>query len=167
MPYLIDGHNLIGSGRVPGINLQQEDDEYRLTQWLRARQPRLGQPVVVVFDSGTPGGWSRELSGGGVTVIFAAQQRNRADQVIFERVQQEMVRANYSVVTNDTVLREATGSLGAKTMKVDDFMTLVEKRPKRKRTVRAKRQQTEPKLAKDEVEDWLRLFEGEEGAGKK
>lgn len=159
MPYLIDGHNLIGSGRVSGINLQQEDDEYRLTQWLRARQPRLGQPVVVVFDSGTPGGWSRELSGGGVTVIFAAQQRNRADQVIFERVQQEMVRANYSVVTNDTVLREATGSLGANTLKVDAFMTLIEKRPKRKRTVRAKRQQTEPKLSKNEVEDWLRLFE--------
>ncbi len=157
--YIIDGHNLIGSGSVPGINLQQEDDEYRLTQWLRARQPRLGQPVVVVFDSGIPGGWSRELSGGGVTAIFAAQQRNRADQVIFERIQQELVRVDHTVVTNDTVLREAVGSLGAQTARVDEFMALFKKRTNRKRKVRVKRQQAEPKLPKTEVEEWLRLFE--------
>ncbi len=162
MSYLIDGHNLIGSGRVPGINLQQEDDEYRLVQWLRARQPRLRQAIVVVFDSGIPGGWSRELSGGGVTAIFSSQQRNRADQVIFERVQRELVRTEHTVVTNDTVLREAAGSLGAKTLKVDEFMALVEKRPKRKRKVRTQRQQTEPKLAKAEVEEWLALFGGQD-----
>jgi predicted RNA-binding protein with PIN domain len=157
--YLIDGHNLIGSGRVPGINLQQEDDEWRLTQWLRARQPRLRQAIVVVFDSGIPGGWSRALSGGGVTVIFASQQRNRADHVIYERVQRELVRTETTVVTNDTVLREAVASLGAKTTKVDEFMALVEKRAKRKPKARAQRQQAEPKLPKAEVEEWLALFE--------
>lgn len=159
MPYFIDGHNLIGSGRVPGINLQQEDDEWRLTQWLRARQPRLRQTVVVVYDSGVPGGWSRALSGGGVTVIFAAQQRNRADQIIFERVKREMVRSEITVVTNDTVLREAVGSLGAKTMKVDEFMALLEKRAQRKPKARVQRPKVEPKLPKDEVEAWLKLFE--------
>ena len=164
--YLIDGHNLIGSGRVPGINLQQEDDEYRLAQWLRARQPRLRQAIVVVFDSGIPGGWSRELSGGGVTVVFAAQQRNRADQVIFERVQRELVRTEITVVTNDTVLREAAGSLGAKTMDVSTFMARVSKQSKRKPKDRAQRPQAEPKLAKAEVEEWLALFEGQNQGGK-
>lgn len=160
--YLIDGHNLIGSGRVPGINLQQEDDEWRLTQWLRARQPRLRQAIVVVFDSGIPGGWSRELSGGGVTVVFASQQRNRADQVIFERVKRALVRAEITVVTNDTVLREATGSLGAKTMNISEFMALLEKRSKRKPKGRTQRPQIEPKLPKAEVEAWLALFGGGE-----
>jgi len=165
MSYIIDGHNLIGSGRVPGINLQQEDDEYRLVQWLRARQPRLRQAIVVVFDSGIPGGWSRELSGGGVTVIFSSQQRNRADQVIFDRVQRELLRAETTVVTNDTVLRKAVGSLGAKTMKVGEFMAQVNKQPKRKPKTRAQRQQAEPKLAKAEVEEWLALFGGQERDG--
>jgi predicted RNA-binding protein with PIN domain len=159
--YLIDGHNLIGSGRVPGINLQQEDDEWRLVQWLRARQPRLRQAIVVVFDSGIPGGWSRALSGGGVTVIFAAQQRNRADQIIFERVKRELVRAEITVVTNDTVLREAVGSLGAKTLDISGFMALLEKRSERRPKARARRPQAEPKLPKDEVEAWLKLFVGE------
>ena len=158
MSYIIDGHNLIGSGRVPGINLHQEDDEWRLAQWLRARQPRLRQAIVAVFDSGIPGGWSRVLSGGGVTVIFAAQQRNRADQIIFERVQRELVRAEITVVTNDTVLRKAAGSLGARTMKVDEFMALLEKRSQRRPKARTQRPQAEPKLPKSEVEEWLKLF---------
>jgi len=63
------------------------------------------------------------------------------------------------VVTNDTVLREAVASLGAKTTKVDEFMALVEKRAKRKPKARAQRQQAEPKLPKAEVEEWLALFE--------
>jgi len=157
--YIIDGHNLIGSGRVPGIHLAQEDDEWRLVQWLRARQPRLRQPLVVVFDSGVPGGQSQALSGGGVTVIFAAQRRHHADQVIFARVREALVRSDITVVTNDAVLREAVTALGAQTLTVDAFLARLQKASKRKPKGRMQRPQPEPKLPKSEVEEWLALFE--------
>lgn len=157
--YLIDGHNLIGSGSIPGIRLEQEDDEWRLVQWLRARQPRLAQPIVVVFDSGIPGGTSQALSGGGVTAVFAAQYRNHADQVIFERVRRELLRSGVTVVTNDTVLREAVASLGADTMTAAAFVARLQKQRKRRSGQAKRRPQTEPKLPKQEVQAWLELFE--------
>ncbi|MCO6450891.1 MAG: NYN domain-containing protein [Caldilineales bacterium] len=159
--FIIDGHNLIGSGMVAGISLDQEDDELRLVRWLSGKQPQLGQPMVVVFDSGIPGGISQSLSSAGVTVIFAAQYRNRADQVIHRRVKDEMIRDEVTVVTDDAVLREAVAALGASTLRVNEFMARANKRARRKSPApRKRRQQVEPKLPKDEVEFWLERFEG-------
>ncbi|NOX63918.1 MAG: hypothetical protein GXP42_18535 [Chloroflexi bacterium] len=158
--YLIDGHNLIGSNAIPGIRLDQEDDEARLVDWLRARQPRLGQSVVVVFDSGIPGGISHALSGGGVTAIFAAQQRHRADAVILKRVQGELLRGHVTVVTNDRVLSEAVRGLGARVMRAQEFVRIAEKRRVKGRKRRsASRPKPEPKPSKREIEEWLALFQ--------
>ncbi|MCP4167888.1 MAG: hypothetical protein GY759_18620 [Chloroflexi bacterium] len=160
--YLIDGHNLIGSGQVPGIRLDQEDDEYRLVQWLRARQPKLRQSIVVVFDGGIPGGTSQALSGGGVTAVFAAQMRDRADRVIFERAKDELIGKDVVVVSNDAVLREAAKGLGTETLVVSDFMARVNKPSKRRQAGGPTRLQAEAKLSKAEVEEWLALFEERE-----
>lgn len=159
--YIIDGHNLVGSGLVPGISLDQEDDEWRLVQWLRARQPLLRQPIVVVFDGGIPGGISRGLSGGGVLVIFAASYRTKADKVILDKVREEVIWQNVVVVTNDTVLRQAVRSLKARVLSLNEFMAQLSQR-KHRGASHPKRLRTEPKLSKHEVEEWLRLF----GAGR-
>ncbi len=160
--FIIDGHNLIGSGLVPGIRLDQEDDEWRLVQWLRGRQPRLRQTIVVVLDGGVPGGWSRDLSGGGVQVIFAAARRSKADNVILNRVRAEMPRPNVTVVTNDAVLRQAVLGLRAQVMRVDEFLARLNRTPKH-RSAAVHSQRPEPQLSPKELEEWLRLFGKDDG----
>ena len=83
MPFLIDGHNLIG--RLPDLHLDDPDDEAKLVARLRTFCARTGKRVTVVFDYGLPGGYSRELSGGGVEVVFAPAGRT-ADGILGERV---------------------------------------------------------------------------------
>ena len=157
--YLVDGHNLIGSGAIPSIRLDQEDDEERLVSWLRVRQPRLGKPIVVVFDSGVPGGLSRGLSGGGVTVIFAARRRARADAIILRRVREERPAGHVIVVTNDAVLREAVRGLGARVISANEFVHLAQTRPVRGRKKKASSQlKLEPKPSQKEIDEWLALF---------
>jgi len=160
--FIIDGHNLIGSGLVPGIRLDQEDDEWRLVQWLRGRQPRLRQAIVVVFDGGVPGGWSRSLSGGGVQVIFAAAHRSKADNVILNRLRAEMPRSNVTVVTNDAVLRQAVLGLRAQVMRADEFLARINRTPKR-RSAPLPSARPEPQLSPKELEEWLRLFGKDDG----
>ncbi len=82
MTLLIDGHNLIGSGQLRGIHLADEDDELRLVRLLRRYRSRVGSDITVIFDSGIPGGRARDLSGGGVHVIFAHATKQRADDLI-------------------------------------------------------------------------------------
>jgi len=159
--YLIDGHNLIGSGLIPGIHLAQEDDEARLIAWLRARQPRIRQKIVVVFDGGIPGGLSRSLSGSGVTAIFAAQRRSNADKVILARVREAGPAANVTVVSNDSVLRQAVRSLGAQTMRPAAFVQRLQQ-PSRRHAAASASPELEPKLSKQEVDEFLRLFGVEE-----
>ncbi len=161
--YIIDGHNLIGRGLIPGVNLAQEDDEARLVMWLRARQPRLRQKIVVVFDGGVPGGTSLALSGAGVTAIFAAQRRSNADKIILGRVREAMPAANVIVVSNDSVLRQAVISLGAQALRGEEFVRRLQQPQRPRRSALGNRPSLEPKLSPQEVEEWLQLF-GDAGA---
>lgn len=162
--YLIDGHNLIGQELIPGIALDQEDDEARLVAWLRARQPNLRQKIVIIFDGGIPGGTSLSLSGGGVTAIFAAQQRTNADKVILARVRQARPASTITVVTNDSVLRQAVSSLGAQVMRPHDFVQRLQQIPRRWRKTPDSGGKLEPKLTENEIKDWLLLFGEDESA---
>ncbi len=168
---LIDGHNLIGSGRVPGVSLEQEDDEWRLMQYLRARQSRLRQPVVVVFDGGVPAGAAPELSGGGVQAVFAAAQGSDADRVILARVRQRPAGQKLVVVTNDGALAAAVQALGGQTESAVDFGNRLQapargRGPGRRRPGRRARPQAEPKLPKAEVEAWLAEFQQRQTGGE-
>ncbi len=165
MIYLIDGHNLIGQNRIPGIDIHQEDDEARLVAWLRARQPHLGARMVVVFDGGIPGGRSLNLSGGGVDAIFAAQRRSDADTVILQRVRRAARPQDLVVVTNDTALRNKAQRLGAQGMRVDVFLERLQRPSPRHRAPQEQSplededpRKENPRLSPEELEAFLRLF---------
>jgi predicted RNA-binding protein with PIN domain len=153
--YLIDGHNLIGAGLIPGIHLAQEDDERRLMDYLRLRRDRLNQAVVVVFDGGVPGGVAHELSGGGVSAVFAAQYRGDADAIILGRVRQNPKTC--IVVTNDHELRDRCQAEGARVLTAAEFVALLN-RPPRQRTTAGPSAKEDPRLSDAEIETWLRLF---------
>jgi hypothetical protein len=75
MPYLIDGHNLIAS--IPGIDLEDPDDEIHLIVKLRTVCARTGKEIVVDFDRRAPG--SESLSSTGeLTVRFVTPLTQRS-----------------------------------------------------------------------------------------
>ena len=77
---LIDGHNLIG--QTPGLSLADPNDEQKLIVMLRRYAARKQARIVVIFDSGNPGGKSKELSGGRWQKSLAKQSRSASTFVL-------------------------------------------------------------------------------------
>ena len=155
MPYLVDGHNLIG--RMPGLSLADPDDEARLVQLLRRFASRRKKRVTVVFDKGLPGGKS-SLSGAGVEVQFAPSS-STADALIRRRVRELRDPPNWTVVTSDAELAAAARARGARVMPSAEFAALLT-------TGGRAAEKGEPRLSKEEVEEWLGVF-GRKGRPKR
>ena len=83
MPYLIDGHNLIP--KIPGLSLQDIDDELKLIQLLQD-YTRITQTTLEVYFDHAPAGHDRTQRLGRVKVIFVSD-KTIADEMIIRRVQ--------------------------------------------------------------------------------
>lgn len=154
MPYLIDGHNLIG--QLPDISLDDPNDEALLVQKLTGWVARTKQKCVVVFDHGLPGGSSR-MSTRGVRVIFASHNSN-ADRVIMDRITKERNPKTWTVVSSDNRVIATAERYRMKTMRATQFAALLQRPlpPERPGPDEA----PDVKLSEDEVEEWLDLFNG-------
>ena len=175
-PLLIDGHNIIGSGILQDISLEDEDDEQRFVSRLRVWRSGYRGNITVVFDRGIVGGSSRELSGAGVDVIFARDPQE-ADDLIRRRIHKR--QAGLVVVTNDWALRKEAELYDVETWQAEEFVQRMERG--RGRTGSGRRDDTQPgggsfasgKLTADpdeegaeshvdlsgqEVNDWMELF---------
>ena len=152
MPYLIDGHNLIG--RLPDVDLNDPNDEALLVQQLTGFVARTRKNCLVVFDAGLPGGQSR-LSTQGVKVVFASHLSS-ADQVIIQRIGKMTNPTAWTVVSSDNRVLDAAARRKMKTLRSAEFAELL-------------RRPTPPgqpgvdiaadvHLSDDEVDAWLRLF---------
>jgi predicted RNA-binding protein with PIN domain len=148
MPLLIDGHNLIG--RLPDIRLDDPDDEAKLVARLRTYSARTGKRMTVVFDHGLPGGYSRQLSGGGVKVVFAAAGRS-ADGILRERIRRARDPRGLTVVTSDREVQAAAEARGVRVVCSDKFadqLSAPQTAPVEK----------DVRLSAEEVEEWLKVF---------
>ena len=150
MPFLIDGHNLIG--RLPDINFDDPDDEARLVMRLRSYSARTGKRVTVAFDRGLPGERSA-LSGGGVEVIFASVGYNTADSILRERVRRARDPRGLTVVTSDHEVIAAARARGARVMRSEKFA------PQLSVPFPADDGKKDVHLSAKEVEEWLDIFE--------
>ena len=154
MPFLIDGHNLIG--RLPDLRLDDPDDEAKLVARLRTYCARAGKRATVVFDRGLPGGRSRALSGGRVEVVFASAGHT-ADGILRERVRRARDPGGLTVVTSDREVIAAARAQGARVMRSEEFAA-------RLRAPRTVQVEEDVHLSAEEVEEWLKVFEeGREG----
>src|SRR4030067_3565369 len=98
MPYLIDGHNLIGS--MPDINLDDPEDEIRLIQMLDRFLFKVRKSATVYFDQRGPGA-QRRFKSGRLQVEFITSPHT-ADHAIQNRLRQLKGEAhNYTVVSSD------------------------------------------------------------------
>ena len=156
MPYLIDGHNLIAS--LPGISLDDPDDEAKLVIRLKGFVARRRNRCIVVFDGGLPGGFSA-MSNNVIRVIFAADQHSSADRVIQRRIRRTPDAANWTLVSSDNELRHVASSCGMRQMTSIKFARLMQSgggdHPERGEEIN-------PIIPEDELEHWLRVFGAEE-----
>jgi len=152
MPYLIDGHNLIPK---LGLRLDSMDDEQELIAILHeyARLERKKQ-VEVYFD-GAPPSHAGTRRQGTVTAHFI-HQGTTADEAIRRRLKKLGKSArNWIVISSDRQVQREARSAQADVLSSDDFA----KRLKKARDA-APKPANDRKLSQQEVDDWLKLFEG-------
>lgn len=153
MPFLIDGHNLVG--RMPELRLDDPDDEAKLVMRLRTYCARTGKRATVVFDHGLPGGRSHELSGGGVEVVFASAGRS-ADGILRERLRRARDPRGLTVVTSDRQVISAARARGAQVMRSEEFAARLSAPPR----AETPEVETDTDLSPEEVQEWLKVFGG-------
>jgi predicted RNA-binding protein with PIN domain len=154
MPYMIDGHNLIG--KLPDISLDDPNDEALLVQKLAGFAARTGKNCLVVFDYGLPGGSSR-MSSRAVQVVFASA-RSTADRVMMERIKKVPDPVNWTVVSSDNDVMATARLHRMSTMHSDEFARLLEAPPPK---VVDAGEAADVHLSEDEVDEWLDLFGGD------
>lgn len=150
MPFLIDGHNLIG--KIPGIELDQLDDEHQLLGLLHEFARRDRRRVIVYFDRGGVAGEDPRPQAG-VEARFVRRPRT-AD----EAISQHLVRLggeakNWTVVSSDRKVQEAARRAGARRLTSEAFAEML-----RSQSGGDPEPEKPPPPSGDEVERWLRMF---------
>lgn len=149
MPFLIDGHNLVG--RTPGLSLTDPHDEAELVRRIQRYCRRHRRRATVVFDSGVVGGPSRALSTPEVEVVFAPAGR-RADDVIRERLRKARDPAGWTVVSSDREIQQAARQVGARVVSSEEFVADMQAPSP------AAPEERTPRLSEEEIQEWLDLF---------
>ncbi len=158
MALLIDGHNVIGTGLIVGVSLADQGDEIALVRLLRRYRGRLHENITVVFDSGMPAGYSRELSGGGVEVLFSRGRGEEADDIIIRRIRRAAHPATLKIVSSDGRIVQAAEARGCQVMRSEAFAaSLQQPLPALGPTARREK----PLPNEKDVEEWLLLFSEE------
>jgi hypothetical protein len=147
MPLLIDGHNLIG--QMPGLRLDDPDDEQKLVRLLRGYLARVRKKGTVVFDRGQLTG-QRGMSNSILAVRFA-RAPHTADDVIEELVRAERNPRGLTVISSDRSVQAAARERGASTRDAAAFARELLSTP-------ARPNQKEKGLSSAEVEFWEQAF---------
>lgn len=149
MPYLIDGHNLIPK---IGLRLASAEDEMELIAILQ-EFCRLERKQADVYFDGAPQASTRKL--GAVTAHFVSLGTT-ADDAIYKRLKKMGKSAkNWTVVSSDRQVQVEARTAQAEVISSDTFAMLL-----RQARNSAPKPSTDHKLSKQEVDDWLKLFEG-------
>lgn len=151
MPYLVDGHNLIP--HVPGLSLQDMDDEEKLLNLLAdfARTEQVA--IEVYFDRAAPGYVGTRISGR-VKAVFVSTH-TIADEQIIKRIHSlgGSVK-NWTVVTSDRRIQGEARTKRAQVVEAAEFVL----RMATARRIHPSADTTMPTLSPDEVDEWLNLF---------
>lgn len=157
MPILVDGHNLIG--QMPGISLDDPDDEARLVMLLRRYAARRrGRKVVVIFDGGVYG-HPDNLNGYGVEARFAKAPGD-ADGELIRQIRGVKRRDEWLVVSSDRAVAGEARARGIPVLSSQEFARRLVALDMPRASLSAKR--NDRPLSKAEIEEWMRVFGIEE-----
>lgn len=153
MPYIIDGHNLIP--KVPGLSLQELDDEQHLLEMLQEFCRRQRKQVEVFFDNAPPGG-VRARNLGSVTARFVRQGTSADDAIRRRLANLGRAARNWTVVSSDQAVQVEARAVQAQVMASDAFARLLVQSLD---DSRADQGETPDAAVKpEEVDEWLQLF---------
>ena len=149
MPYLIDGHNLIG--KIPSLHLDDLNDEKELIQLLQNYCQQVGKEAEVYFDH-SASGHARAQVHGRVTARFV-RSGETADQAINRHLKRlGNAAANWTVVSSDREVVSSARRARARILSSEQFsQELLEE------TTSSGSVDT-PAISEDEIDDWLKLF---------
>jgi len=148
MPYIIDGHNLIGV--LPSIQLSDPEDERQLADLLQGFAQRTRRRLTVYFDRGALGG--RDIRAGLVTLKFVSS--GTADDAIAAHLRRLRGDAgNWTIVSSDRQVQAEARSAGAKILSSETFAGMLpgesDQAPDARQT---------PDLSEDEIAEWEAIF---------
>lgn len=152
MPYLIDGHNLIP--KIPGLSLQDVDDELKLIQILQDYS-RLTQSSVEVYFDRAPAGYDKTRQLGRVKAIFVSE-KTIADEMIIRRIKTLGRSAqNWTVVTSDRRIQADAKESRAIRLSSEEFARIL------MATLEKGRQGSagDREMSADELDSWINLFQ--------
>jgi len=153
MPYLIDGHNLIGA--MPDIHLDDCDDERKLIEHLQALGSRIRMSGVVYFDRRAPGqrkGWRT-----GMLKVRFISTHSSADQAIINHLERLGREAhNYTVVSSDHEIQRAARRAGARILSSHTFIQKLNET----REPEGALEKPPPPTDEAEINRWQQLFQG-------
>lgn len=152
MPYLIDGHNLIGS--IPDIHLDEPEDEMRLIQRLSEFLKNSRKTGTVYFDQRGHGA-QRKFKFGRLQVEFATSPHT-ADLAIQNRLRQLKGNArNYTVVSSDHEVKRSARDVGAQVIDSNIFAQQLDK----KSEMNTGNEKPENILTPEDIHFWQKFFE--------
>ncbi len=164
MPYLIDGHNLIG--QLPDIDLADPDDEVKLVLKLRRFAGQVSKRVTVVFDNGLPAGIAKGLSTHSVQVRFASE-RSSADRVLRDMIRKLQNPSGWILVSSDAEIAHQARSRRMQVISSHDFVRQIDnpvrrtpgRKPRKKHDLTVDPRKADPRLSQRELDEWLALFD--------
>jgi predicted RNA-binding protein with PIN domain len=148
MPYLIDGHNVIGQTR--GLSLEDPDDELKLVRLVRQLCMRERRAATIIFDGGLPGGVS-DLSTSDVKVIFASENHTSADDLIIKRIGAEKNPQGMIVITSDQKIANTARGRRMTVKSSGEFGEMLFRKS-------AATPQKEKGISAEDVAEWEELF---------
>lgn len=151
MPYIIDGHNLIGAMRE--IHLDDPNDEALLISRLRRFCARTRRRVTLYFDRGSPTQQAPN-DAGGLSIRFVRPPRT-ADQAIVHHLSSlKKAARNWTVVSSDQEIQNFARSAGARVLSSQAFVQLLSTPT----SARGDDEKPGAEMADTEIEEWIRLF---------
>jgi hypothetical protein len=152
VPYIIDGHNLIP--KIPGMSLQDLDDEIQLVNLLQEFCRIRRKQVEVYFDNAPPG--SPGARNYGRVVARFIRQGRTADQAIQMKLKRLGGEArNWTVVSSDGEVQANARAARAKILTAEVFaQQLFEALGDTADSYL----EPESDLSPEEVEDWMQIF---------
>ena len=152
MPYIIDGHNLIP--RVPGLSLQDVEDELQLVNMLQEFCRVNRKKVEVYFDNAPPGSPGARTYGSVVARFI--RQGDTADNAIRKKLARLGGEArNWTVVSSDREVQAYARAAKAKVLTADMFAGQLLGSSE---TGDDQELQEGGELSEEEVEDWMKIF---------
>ena len=151
MPYIIDGHNLIG--KIPGLRLDDLDDEKALIEIVQSFCQQTGKDAEIYFDR-SASGHARASVHGRVTARFV-RSGETADQAIarhLKRLSNEA--ANWTVVSSDHEVQNAARRSRSRVISSEEFNR------KLYSGETSGSDEENPNLSNEELDEWLDLFNG-------